>query len=318
MTKEKGFNMKEFGYRNEKHGFRFVVFLVALLALCIVLAVALFLQLSKDFKNHNPGINQSTMNGTEDGDNTGNAGNTGNEGQGGNEQDFSTIYPVNINNNDGKLVIVIDAGHDAYHVGAEGHGVDEEVAVLTIAKYCYEELLTYEGVEVYMSRTDGTCPGGGKNAQCTATKCNATRVENADDVDADLLVSMHLNVLDDESFGGAIVYYPNANYVDIFNTWGEALSRQIMDELVAVGLADRGIRTQNSKDGSLYPDESLADYYGIIRGGKEAGILSIIIEHAFVSNADDVNNFLNSDAKLKELGIADATAIAKYYGLEKK
>ena len=313
MTKEKGFIMKEFGYRNERHGFRLVLFLVALLALCVVLAIALFLQLSKDFKNHNPGINQSTMNGTGDDTDTGNS---DNEGTGnGNSQDLSTIYPVNINNNDGKLVIVIDAGHDACHVGAEGHGVDEEVAVLTIAKYCYEELLTYEGVEVYMTRMDGTCPGGGKGG---ATKCNATRVENADDLDADLLVSLHLNVLDDESFGGAIVYYPNANYVDIFNTWGEALSRQIMDELVGVGLADRGIRTQNSKDGSLYPDDSLADYYGIIRGGKEAGILSVIVEHAFVSNADDVNNFLNSEQKLKELGIADATAIAKYYGLEKK
>ena len=316
MTKEKGFIMKEFGYRNERHGFRLVLFLVILLALCVVLAIALFLQLSKDFKNHNPGINQSTMNGTGDDTDTGNSDNegTGND----NSQDLSTIYPVNINNNDGKLVIVIDAGHDAYHVGAEGHGVDEEVAVLTIAKYCYEELMKYEGVEVYMSRTDGTCPGGGKAEKCTATKCNATRVENADALDADLLVSLHLNVLEDESFGGAIVYYPNANYVDIFNTWGEALSRQIMDELVGVGLADRGIRTQNSKDGSLYPDDSLADYYGIIRGGKEAGILSVIVEHAFVSNADDVNNFLNSEQKLKELGIADATAIAKYYGLEKK
>ena len=207
--------MKEFGYRNERHGFRLVLFLVILLALCVVLAVALFLQLSKDFKNHNPGINQSTMNGTGEEDDTGNSENTGNEGQGGN-QDFSTIYPVNINNNDGKLVIVIDAGHDVYHVGAEGHGIDEEVAVLTIAKYFYEELSKYEGVEVHMIRSDGTCPGGGKEAQCNATKCNATRVEKADDLDADLLVSMHLNVLADESFGGAIVYYPNANYVDIF------------------------------------------------------------------------------------------------------
>ncbi len=169
-----------------------------------------------------------------------------------------------------------------------------------------------------MTRQDATCPGGGKDKNCTATKCNATRVEYADSVDADVIVSLHLNVLEDEDFGGAIVYYPNANYVEKFNIWGKELSECIMDELVDLGLEDRGIRTQNSKDNSLYPDESLADYYGLIRGGKEAGILSVIVEHAFVSCKEDVEGFLDSEEKLKELGIADATAIAKYYGLKKK
>lgn len=304
--------MRDFGYRNERNGFRFVVVLVVLLVACVILAFALFKEMSDDFKNNNPGINQSTMNETDDpkDENT--------QGSQDTENDWVNTYPVDIKHNDGKLVIVIDPGHDKYHVGAEGHGIDEEVAVLTIAQYCYEELLTYEGVEVYMSRDGEACPGGGKDTSCTATNCNATRVKNAKEVDADAIISLHLNVLSDQSFGGAIVYYPNANYVDIFNTWGKELSEAIMKELVGLGLADRGIRIQNSKDNSLYPDESLADYYGIIRGGKEAGILSVIVEHAFVSCKDDVEGFLNSEEKLKELGIADATAIAKYYGLKKK
>lgn len=39
------------------------------------------------------------------------------------------------------------------------------------------------------------------------------------------------------------------------------------------------------------------------------------MEHAFLDNWSDYNNFLNSDAKLQSLGIADARGIANYYGL---
>ena len=41
------------------------------------------------------------------------------------------------------------------------------------------------------------------------------------------------------------------------------------------------------------------------------------MEHAFLSNASDYNNFLSSDSKLQKLGIADATGIAKAFGLRK-
>lgn len=317
--------MGNFGYRNERNGFRFVIVLVALLVLCVVVAFALVKELSSDFRDNNQG-NQSAMNETdtsnedEDEDASDEEDDTSNEDDeqnhdSSNQQDEEN---VDINDNDGKLVIIIDAGHDAYHVGAEGNGIDEEKAVLTIAQACYEELCKYDGVEVYMTRTDMTCPGGGKDTDCTATKCNAARVEFADSVDADAFISLHLNVLEDTSFGGAIVYYPNKNYVERFHEEGKELSECIMEQLVDLGLADRGVRTQDSKDNSKYPDGSLADYYGIIRGSKSAGILAVIVEHAFVSNEDDVKEFLNTEEKLKELGIADAIAIAEYYGLEKK
>ena len=38
----------------------------------------------------------------------------------------------------------------------------------------------------------------------------------------------------------------------------------------------------------------------------------MIIEHAFISNASDVKNFLSSDAKLRRLAAADARAIVRY------
>ena len=42
-----------------------------------------------------------------------------------------------------------------------------------------------------------------------------------------------------------------------------------------------------------------------------------MIEHAFIDNYGDVYNFLSREDKVKEMGYADATAIAEYYGLSK-
>ena len=51
---------------------------------------------------------------------------------------------------------------------------------------------------------------------------------------------------------------------------------------------------------------------------KNMEIPGIIVEHAFVTNSSDVNNYLNNEAGLKKLGVADATGIMKYFGLEKE
>ncbi len=61
--------------------------------------------------------------------------------------------------------------------------------------------------------------------------------------------------------------------------------------------------------------ESLADYLGVIRRSKLAGIPAILIEHAYIDTSDA--NYLNSDEKLRRFGVADATGIANYYGLSK-
>ena len=59
----------------------------------------------------------------------------------------------------------------------------------------------------------------------------------------------------------------------------------------------------------LYPDGSMADYYGLINEGTRAGISTIIVEHAFLSNAGDYRNYLSSDAQLDALARADAAGI---------
>lgn len=75
----------------------------------------------------------------------------------------------------GKYVVVLDPGHDDTHTGAAANGISEKDINLKIAKYCKQELESYYGVQVYMTRTTSTCPYPGT----TSTDDNAKRVEYA-------------------------------------------------------------------------------------------------------------------------------------------
>ena len=214
----------------------------------------------------------------------------------------------------GKVVVVLDPGHDSTHAGAQANGLSEEKLNLKIAKYCKEELEKYENVTVYMTRgEDGKCPFPGSSAE----DCNAGRVAFAKSVGADVLVSLHLNSNPSSSPNGSEIYYPNKNYNSAVSVIGGELADKILEELEKLGLNIRGKTIRNSQDNTKNPDGSLADYYGIIRRSKLEGIPAIIVEHAFLTNQNDVNTYLKTEAGLKSLGVADATGIAAYYGLSK-
>lgn len=211
------------------------------------------------------------------------------------------------------VVIVLDPGHDSKHAGAYQNGLKEHELTLKIAQYCYEELSQYRGVKVYMTRTEAGCAAGsGANTET----CLDYRAEFAESKGADAFISFHLNSNASSSPHGAEVYYPNANYKASCNTVGKGLATLILDKLGELGLRERGIATKNSSE-RVYPDGSTADYYRVIRECKHRGIPGLIVEHAYMSNINDVNNFLNTEDKLKALGVADAKAIAEYYGLQK-
>ena len=216
------------------------------------------------------------------------------------------------------LVVVLDPGHDSTHAGAVYNGCLEHDLVLSIALYCRAELQKYNGVTVYMTRETRTCPNGGSAVD--SVTCNAKRVEFAAKKRADVYVSFHLNASTSPSARGVGVYYPNSNYRSDIGKIGGDLATAVYKKLSALGLPlwAGGKLIHNSEDNTTYPDGSLADYLGVIRRSKLAGFPAILIEHAFVSNINDVNGFLNSEAKLKNLGIADAAGIAEYYKLSLK
>lgn len=210
--------------------------------------------------------------------------------------------------------IVLDPGHDATHAGASGNGVKEEVINYKIAKYCYEELQKYTGYDnVYMTRNSEACPYPGTSS----TECNKKRVDFSKSVGANVYVSIHNNSSSSSAAKGASVFYPNNNFNAAIGKQGERLANVMLNKLIELGLENRGTHIRNSEDNTRYADGSLADYYGVIKNSKLAGFTAVIIEHAFISNSSDVSNYLSSDAKLKLLGIADAVAIADYYGLKK-
>lgn len=207
------------------------------------------------------------------------------------------------------VVVVLDPGHDANHPGSVGNGLTEKDLNLSIAKYCKAELETYGGVKVYMTRTSDACPF----KTSSAVDCNLGRVNYAKSVKANIYVSIHNNA---GGANGSEIYYPNQNYNASVSASGSKLAKQILSNLVKLGLKNRGIKIRNSEDGSTYADGSIADYYAVIKNCKKQGIPAVIVEHAFVDSSDAAA-FLNSNAKLKKLGVADATAIAGYFSLKK-
>ncbi len=212
----------------------------------------------------------------------------------------------------GSVVVVLDPGHDSTHTGASYGGLREENLNLKIAQYCKAELEEYNGVKVYMTRTTEACPFPGESNSDDL----AGRVDYAASVGADVYVSLHLNANNDTTVSGSQVYCPNTNYNSSISQEGFSLADQIMAQLNKLGLSNRGVYSVNSSS-TKYPDGSWADYYAVIRRSKLAGFPGIIVEHAFMSNSSDLNNYLSSEASLKSLGVADATGIANYFGLTK-
>ena len=196
------------------------------------------------------------------------------------------------------VVVVLDPGHDSSHTGASGYGVKEQEATLKIAQYCKQELEQYYGITVYMTREGAECPYpetiGVSNGNVRDIE---KRVQWAAEKGASSFVSFHLNSSTSSSPKGAEVYYPSSS------SDGKSLAQKIENELVSLGLYNRGVKKN--------------DTYAVIKNSIRNGFPGLIIEHAFVSNSGDASKYLSSDAKLRSLGIADATGIAKYYGLSK-
>ena len=220
---------------------------------------------------------------------------------------------------EGNIVIVLDPGHDATHAGAHSAGgLQEADLTLKIANYCADELRQYNGVSVYMTRTSAACPYPGTSSGDDLIN----RVNFAKSVGCDLYVSIHLNTASASSACGAEVYYPNANYNSNANKIGSGAASSILEQLVGLGLNDRGTKIKNrdtsdNEPEDYYPDGSVADSYSVIRNSKKSGFTGIIIEHAFLSSDTDVASFLSNESTIQCLGVADAIGIANYYGLSK-
>lgn len=206
-------------------------------------------------------------------------------------------------------VIVIDPGHCNTHSGAYGNRLREEVVALDISKACVNNLKKYGDVTVYMTREDGSCCRELELGDCLIARNNYAKV-----LDADFLISMHLNA--GRTTGANVLTAYQSGYHDEIRVETQKFGKIALKELKALGIANRGLLLRKSENGTRYPDGSLADYYSIVRNGVKQQIPSVIIEHGYISSSSDVSKFFSTSAKRKKVGKADAKAIISYYALK--
>lgn len=213
----------------------------------------------------------------------------------------------------GGMTICLDPGHGGNDSGATAFGAKESDLTLKIAQYCKEELSKYD-VNVVMTRTTDT------RLSEEAAMDLKNRVEVAKKAGASYFISIHINSAANSAAKGAEVYYPNTSGNKNLSTNGQNLAKAIQKQLTALGLYDRGIKIRNYTDGttSSNPNSSDQDYYGVIRYAKQANITGLIVEHCFISNKEEFDKYLGSNAKLQQLGIADAKGIVSALGLQAK
>ena len=193
------------------------------------------------------------------------------------------------------VVIVIDPGHGGTNLGAEpGNFYEKEINLIT-AKAMKEELETFDGVTVYLTREDDRSLSLEERASFAAN------------VNADFLFSLHYNMSQNHYFYGAEVWAQSAgtNYVSGYS-FGTILLSDFQNEF---GILSRGVKVKVNNRGR--------DYYGVLRASTELQIPAVIIEHCHLDHQADAN-YISSAEMFQTFGKKDAIAVAKYFGLSSK
>ena len=214
---------------------------------------------------------------------------------------------VNAADEEGNFVVVLDPGHGGSDPGAANSrfGLRESEINYKIAIYAKEELEKYEGVKVYLTRY-------------ADNPSIYDRGEFAKNYNADLVVSIHINSSTSQSARGAEIWVTQDNSQVEYYEGSKIVGEKILYRLARLGLQDHGVSTRSGKPNEWYPSGVVKDYYGIIRYPMNYGIRSLLVEHCYISSDADCQQFLNSDEKLKNLGVADAQGIVEAYNLQLK
>lgn len=189
-----------------------------------------------------------------------------------------------------ELVVVIDPGHGGANEGTTENGFLEKEMTLVTAQAMYEELIQYDNITVYMTRTEDV------------DLSLKQRAEFAASVDADFLFSLHYNASLNHTLYGTEIWIPSQ---PPFNAYGYQFGTVYLQEMQEKGLFLRGIKTRLNKG---------ADYYGIIRESAALEIPAAILEHCHVDQSND-GSYCQTQEDWKAFGRADALAVAKYFGL---
>ncbi len=191
---------------------------------------------------------------------------------------------------DRDIVVVIDPGHGGDNEGTTENGFCEKEMTLVTAQALYDRLSQYDGVQVYMTRTDDTA--------LTLEE----RAMYASSVGADFLFSIHYNASENHELFGSEVWVPlEAPY----NVYGYQFGSTLLTRFRDMGLFIRGVKTRQGDHG---------DYYGILREAVALEIPAVLIEHCHVDEVRDYP-YCDSQEEWETFGYEDAEAIALFLGL---
>lgn len=146
----------------------------------------------------------------------------------------------------GTRTVVIDPGHGADEIGAAAGGVVEKTSNLEMALRV-EALLQAQGVRVQLTRrTDERAYVGAQDGGFNSTRRDLqARVDLANDVGADLFVSIHSNGSASGADRGIETYYNSQRpFADQNRVLGVTLQAALVGEMQAAGYAvlDRGAK----------------------------------------------------------------------------
>ncbi len=194
-----------------------------------------------------------------------------------------------------EIIVVIDPGHGGSNLGTDYLPIPEKTYTMAVALVMKEELEKYENVQVFLTHTDDI------------DMSLKERAEFATSVNADFLFSLHFNMSLSHALYGSEIWVPSTGQL---YSQGFSVANEFLIQFEEMGLFNRGIKTRIGSNGK-------SDYYGIIRESALRNIPAVIVEHCHVDNIKD-SSYIQSPEKLREFGIRDAEAVARYFGLVSK
>lgn len=206
-----------------------------------------------------------------------------------------SIWPVFRVNAAEPIVVVIDPGHGGANLGTEYLPIPEKTYTMVVAQHMKEQLEKYQNVKVYLTHTTDV------------DMSLKERAEFAASVNADFLFSLHFNMSLSHALYGSEVWVPSSGSL---YSQGYSVANEFLIQFEEMGLFNRGIKTRIGGNGK-------SDYYGVIRESSLRGIPAVIVEHCHVDNVND-EAYMQSPEMLKEFGVRDAEAVARYFGLVSK
>ena len=219
----------------------------------------------------------------------------------------SSVYAANTD-----VVVALDPGHGGGDPGASAGGLIESDLTWKIATR----------VKAILDRTSGIT--GVLTKKESENLNREQRTINAQNNNADLLVSFHINSSEGSNrLSGAEVYVTHSRAQKRYYEYSSILGNDILNNLRNVGVRSYSStpKVRIGSEDDKYSDGTIADYYGIISWPIHKDIPAVLVEHAFINNPYDRANYLN-DSMLTKMAEADANAIIKnkelfrrnYYG----